>query len=91
MYECMTTSNLYLHRMAFMDILNRLEKDITDWVEKENIPSYNFRPKEEEIVLVRAEGETFFRRARVVKMLGSRQMEEEDAEPRVDDMISLPG
>ena len=44
MYECMTSSNLYLHRMAFVDILNRLEKDITDWVEKEYIPSYNFRP-----------------------------------------------
>ena len=91
MSECMTPLHFYLHRVAFVDILNRLEKDITDWVEKENIPYYNFRPKEEEIVLVRAEGETFFRRARVVKMLGSRQMEEEDAEPRVDDMISLPG
>ena len=91
MSECMTPLHFYLHRVAFVDIFNRLEKDITDWVEKENIPYYNFRPKEEEIVLVRAEGETFFRRARVVKMLGSRQMQEEDAEPRVDDMISLPG
>ena len=57
MSECM--SHFYLHRGAFIDILNRLEKDITDWVDRENIPSYNFRPKEEEIVLVRAEGETW--------------------------------
>jgi hypothetical protein len=89
MSECMTPLHFYLHRVAFVDILNRLEKDITDWVEKENIPYYNFRPKEEEIVLVRAEGETFFRRARVVKMLGSRQMQEEDAIPRVDEMIRV--
>ena len=39
-------------------------------VEIQRIPSYNFRPKakEEDIILVRAEGETFFNRARVVKM-----------------------
>ena len=58
MSECMSPSHFYLHRVVFIDILNRLEKDITDWVDRENIPSYNFRPKEDEIVLVRAEGET---------------------------------
>eukprot|EP00090_Calanus_glacialis_P015764 TRINITY_DN24840_c0_g1_i1.p1 TRINITY_DN24840_c0_g1~~TRINITY_DN24840_c0_g1_i1.p1 ORF type:complete len:604 (-),score=265.68 TRINITY_DN24840_c0_g1_i1:51-1700(-) len=89
MSECLSPSHFYLHRVAFVDILNRLEKDITDWVEKENIPSYNFRPKEEEIVLVRAQGETFFSRARVVKLLGSRQVEEDDVEPRVEEMIQV--
>ena len=73
-------SHFYFHRVVFFDI-NKLEKDIIDWVEKENISSYNFRPKEEEIILVRAEGETFLSRVRVVRILGSRQVEEEDAEP----------
>jgi len=58
-------------RVASIEFMNRLEKDIMDGVKRENIPSYNFRPKEQEIVLVRAEGETFFSRARVVKMIDS--------------------
>ena len=49
-------------------LLTRPLKDIMDVVEIRHIPSYNFRPKEEDIILVRAEGETYFSRARVVKM-----------------------
>ena len=60
----MSPSHFHLHRVAFIDTLNRPEKDMTDWVEGDNIPSYNFRPKKEEIVLVRAEGDPFFSRAR---------------------------
>ena len=47
-----------------------LEKDTMDVVERGHIPSYNFRPKakEEDIILVRAEGKTYFSRAGVVKM-----------------------
>ena len=49
-------------------LLTRPLKEIMDVVEREHIPSYNFRPKEEDIILDRAEGETYFSRARVVKM-----------------------
>jgi hypothetical protein len=35
-------------------LLTRPLKDIMDMVEREHIPSYNFRPKEEDIILVRA-------------------------------------
>jgi hypothetical protein len=41
-------------------LLNRPLKDIMDVAEREHIPSYNFRPKEEDIILVRAEWETYF-------------------------------
>ena len=46
----MSPSLFHLHRVAFIDTLNRPEKDMTDWVEGDNIPSYNFRPKKEETV-----------------------------------------
>ena len=62
-----------------MDTLVRLEKDITDWVEEKRTASYNFKPKEGEIVVVKCVGETSFNRARVIKMLGLRQMVEEDS------------
>ena len=52
-----------------MDTLVRLEKDITDWVEEKRTASYNFKPKEGEIVVVKCMGETSFYRARVVKLL----------------------
>ena len=39
-----------------------------DMVEREHIPSYNFRPKEEDIILARAKWETYFSRARVDKV-----------------------
>ena len=45
-------------------LLTRPLKDIKDMVEREHIHSYNFRPKEED----RAEGETYFSRARVDKV-----------------------
>jgi hypothetical protein len=48
-----------------------LEKDTMDVVERGHIPSYNFRPKEEDIILVRAEGETYFSSARVVNKMPS--------------------
>ena len=34
MSECLTPSHFYLNRVAFVDTLVRLEKDITDWVEE---------------------------------------------------------
>ena len=49
-------------------LLTRPLKDIMEVVEREHIPSYNFRPKEEDKILVRTEGETYFSRARGVKM-----------------------
>ena len=42
-----------------------------DVVERGHIPSYNFRPKEEDIILVRAEGDTYFSSARVVNKMPS--------------------
>ena len=60
MSECVSPSNFYLHRVAFVDTLDRLEKDITAWMEKENLPTYNFRPKEGELVIVRTEGGDMF-------------------------------
>ena len=50
-------------------LLTRPLKDSMDMVEGEHIPSYNFRPKEEDIILVRAEGETYFSWARVVPQM----------------------
>ena len=62
-------SQFYLHRVAFVDTLVRLEKDITDWLDEKGTASYNFKPKEGEIVVVKCMGETSFHRARVVNML----------------------
>ena len=37
------TLHFFLQRGAFVDILNKLEKYTMDVVEREDIPSYNFR------------------------------------------------
>ena len=84
MSECMSPSHFYLHKVAHTDSL-----DITDWAKKENIPNYNFRPKEGELVVVKPEGETYFCRARVIRVLGARQSENEVAEPRVQEMFKV--
>ena len=63
MSECMSPSHFYLHKVAHTDSL-----DITDWAKKENIPNYNFRPKEGELVVVEPEGEMYFCRARVIRV-----------------------
>eukprot|EP00092_Neocalanus_flemingeri_P029610 GFUD01032156.1.p1 GENE.GFUD01032156.1~~GFUD01032156.1.p1 ORF type:complete len:620 (+),score=228.68 GFUD01032156.1:1-1860(+) len=89
MSECVSPSHFYLHRVAHMDSLDRLEKDITDWAKKENLPNYSFRPKQDELVIVRPEWEISFFRARVTKVLGSRQMEGDVAEPRVEEMFKV--
>ena len=69
MSEFFTPSQFYLHRVEFVDTMVRLEKDITDWVDEKQTASYNLKPKEGEIVVVKCMGETSFHRARVVKML----------------------
>merc|ERR1719158_97057 len=81
MSECMDPAHFYVHRMQFVESLNRLERDITDWVENEWVKNYNFKPKEGEIVVVRCDEDSMYARARVEKVLGARQMEEEGAEP----------
>jgi len=86
MSECFDPSHFYVHRMQFVESLNRLERDITDWVEKERSANYNFKPNEGEIVVVRCDEDSLYARARIEKVLGARQMEEEGAEPRVDDV-----
>ena len=89
MSECLDPAHFYVHRMQFMESLNRLERDITDWVENEWVKNYNFKPKEGEIVVVRCDEDSMYARARVEKVLGARQMEEEGAEPRVEDISKV--
>ena len=84
MSGCTTPSQFYLHRVAFVDTLVRLEKDIPDWVEEKRTASYNFKPKKGEIVLVKC-----VERHPLSGPGGSRQMEEEDSEPRVEEIVRV--
>merc|ERR1719483_1081389 len=69
MSECLSPSHFYLHRVKHIDSLDRLEKDIVEWAESENLPNYNFKPKEGEVVIAKPDGETLYCRAKVLKVL----------------------
>jgi len=89
MSECFSPYLFYVHRVAFIESLNRLEKDITDWIEKECLFISNYKPNVGEVIAVKQEEDSFYNRAKVLEVLGTKQVSDDKSELRLHDMYKV--